>query len=194
VPSPTGGATTLLPGFYPWGYGPWGYGAYGYGLGGAGLYDYYGYYGGFGYGGYGGLGYGGFGYSGFGGGYFGAGDDIGLGLGSYGPGYSRAYGVYDPYAPSAPYNADFTGVSASRPSETGALRLKLKPEKASVYVDGVYVGHSDQYGGMFHKLHLDAGNHRVEIRAPGYETLTFNVRIERDHTQTYRGELEKAAR
>jgi hypothetical protein len=119
---------------------------------------------------------------------------FGLGLGSYGPGYSRSYGVYDPYAPSASYNADFTGVSASRPGEAGGLRLKLKPEKASVYVDGVYVGHSDQYGGIFHKLRLDAGNHRVEIRAPGYTTLTFNVRIERDHTQTYRGELEKAAR
>jgi hypothetical protein len=40
-------------------------------------------------------------------------------------------------------------------------------------------------------LRLDGGNHRVEIRAPGYRTLTFNVRIEPEHTETYRGELEK---
>jgi hypothetical protein len=67
----------------------------------------------------------------------------------------------------------------------------VKPDKASVYLDGESVGLVNEYDGLFHKLHLDAGNHRVEIRAPGYRTLTFNVRIEADHTETYRGELDK---
>jgi hypothetical protein len=196
VPSPASGGLSLLPGF------SYGYGGYGYG-GLAGLYDYYGLgFGGLGFGGlgFGGLGYDPLGYGGFGSGYFGADDDtglFGLGLGSYGSGASRSYGLYDPYATSAAYgtlSSDSSGGSGARPNESGSLRLKVKPEKASVYIDGEYVGSSDQYGGMFHKLRLDPGNHRVEIRAPSYETLIFNVRIDRDHTQTYRGELEKAAR
>jgi len=67
----------------------------------------------------------------------------------------------------------------------------VKPDNASVYVDGGYVGLVNEYNGVFHKLHLDGGNHRVEIQASGYETLTFHVRIEPDHTETYRGQLEK---
>ena len=31
----------------------------------------------------------------------------------------------------------------------------------------------------------------VEVRAPGYETLSFDIRIEPGHTTTYRGELQK---
>jgi len=122
----------------------------------------------------------------------------GLGSLSYGPRYGRAYGTYDPYAPSSPSfgssGSDSTGVFVSNSREAGALRLKVKPDKASVYLDGESVGLVNQYDGMFHKLHLDGGNHHVEIQAPGYQTLTFNVRIEPNHTETYRGELEKEVR
>jgi hypothetical protein len=181
VPSPIGGGTTLIPGYYGF---PGGYGYYGYGgLAGKGIFDYLGGYGGFGgFGDFDGIDYG---YS-------------GLGSLSYGTGYGRAYGTYDPYAPSAPSfvssGSDSTGVFVSSSREAGALRLKVKPDKASVYLDGEYVGLVNQYDGMFQKLHLDGGNHRVEIRALGYETLTFNVRIEPEHTETYRGELEKNVR
>jgi hypothetical protein len=179
MPAPIGVGTTWTPGYY--GYpGGWGYGYYGYGgLAGIGLFDYLGGYGGFG--GFGGFDYG---YS-------------GLGSLSY-PGYGSAYGNYDPYAPSSPSfvssGSDSTGVFVSNSRAAGALRLKVKPDKASVYLDGEYVGLVNQYDGVFHKLHLDGGNHRVEIQALGYRTLTFNVRIEPDHTETYRGELEKDVR
>jgi hypothetical protein len=189
MPAPVGVGTTWTPGYYAYpGY--WGYGYYGYygGLAGMGLFDYLGGYGGFGYGGFGGFGGFDYGYS-------------GLGSLSYGPGYASAYGTYDPYAPSAPSSpgfvssgSDSTGVFVSHSREAGALRLKVKPDIASVYLDGEYVGLVNQYDGIFHKLHLDGGNHRVEIQARGYRTLTFNVRIEPDHTETYRGELEKDVR
>jgi hypothetical protein len=118
-------------------------------------------------------------YGGFGGGFFG---DISDGF--VGSGYSGAYGTYDPYASESAATAVPRG-------EAGGLRLKVKPDNASVYVDGGYVGLVNQYDGMFHKLRLDPGNHRVEMRAPGYGALTFNVRIEPNRTETYRGELEK---
>jgi hypothetical protein len=178
IPASGGGA---IVGYY--GYGPYSYGSYnGYGLAGMGLFDYLGGYG-FGFGGYG---FGGFGaWDSFDAGY------SGLSSFSYGPGYGRPY---DPYARSSAGSSVSESNGAFIPdsrNESGALRLKVKPDTASVYLDGEFVGLVNKFDGMFQKLHLDGGNHRVEIRAPGYQPLTFNVRIEPDHTETYRGELEK---
>jgi hypothetical protein len=112
-------------------------------------------------------------------------------------------GFYDPFDPfaNAPFSPAFfptgggsyTSTSSNNDNE-GALRLKVTPDKAKIYVDGGLVGSVYDYAGLFHRLHLEAGVHRVELRADGYETLTLNVRIERGQTMTYRGKLEKVAR
>ncbi len=100
------------------------------------------------------------------GGYYGYG-------GGYGGGYDAGYG----------YGSSGYGLY-------GALKLKMKPRDAEVFVDGYFVGRVDDYDGIFQKLNLESGPHRIEIRAPGYETLSFDVRIEFDETTTYRGELQ----
>jgi hypothetical protein len=141
--------------------------------------------------GFGGFGYGyGYGYGGYGYGY----DPYG----SYGGYYG---GYYDPlmdpmgYGGIEPYGGGSTqgGYSSSNPGrgEEAKLRLKIKPRDASVFVDGSYVGIVDEFDGIFQRLHSDAGVHHVEIRAPGYETLTFEVRLDPDHVTTYTGELKK---
>ena len=40
-------------------------------------------------------------------------------------------------------------------------------------------------------LHIEPGPHRIEIRADGYETLEFEVRLLPDKTTTYEGELKR---
>lgn len=102
------------------------------------------------------------------------------------PYYGGYYGAYDPwygwypsYAPVASYSSGYDG----------ALRLKVKPREASVYVDGYYAGIVDDFDGIFQRLHLDAGPHHLELQAPGYEPLAFDVRIEPDRTTTYRAEM-----
>jgi PEGA domain-containing protein len=111
----------------------------------------------------------------------------GLGLGGYYGGYYDPYGgYYDPYGGYSGYP------QSSYPSGyEGKLRLKVKPKEAAVSVDGYYVGLVDDFDGVFQRLHVEAGLHRVEISAPGYEPLTFDVRIEPDQTLTYHGELKK---
>ena len=42
-------------------------------------------------------------------------------------------------------------------------------------------------------INLDAGTHQVELRAPGYETLTFGVVIESNRIVRYRGEMQPSA-
>ena len=97
--------------------------------------------------------------------------------------YDPWFGWYPSYDP---------GPSASATSDDGALKLKVKPSEATVYVDGYYVGVVDEFDGLFQELKLVAGPHHVEILAPEFETLSFDVLIQPDHTLTYRGEMTRS--
>ena len=104
--------------------------------------------------------------------------------GFYDPWYSGGYSGWDPYT-------EYTSPQAPSTSDEGAVHVRVRPSNASVYVDGSYVGIVDDFDGTFQKLHISSGTHRIEIRADGYETLTFDVHIEADRTITYKGELKK---
>jgi hypothetical protein len=117
------------------------------------------------------------------------------------PYYGWAFGLgyfsyYDPYwwwgAPYGYSGYDYGsyGYYAGEQAGRGGLKLKVEPTNAEVFVDGYYVGTVDDFDGTFQKLELETGAHHVEIRAPGYQTIAFDVRIEFDQTVTYRGELQ----
>jgi hypothetical protein len=101
------------------------------------------------------------------------------GGGYYGGGYGYPYG-----------GAGYGSGSYDRVG-TGALRLKIKPRDAEVYVDGYFVGTVDEFDGLFQKLTLDGGGHRIEIRAAGHEVIQFEVLITPGETVTYKGELKR---
>jgi hypothetical protein len=142
---------------------------YGYGALGLGYF----YYDPFFWGGYPGYGYYPYGY--YGGPYYGGGGYYGGGY--YGGGYGGGYG--------------YSSGSGSGYYGTGHLRLKVKPRDAEVYVDGYYAGLVDDFDGMFQKLELEAGPHRIEVRKAGFSTMTFEVRVPADESVTYRGELNE---
>ncbi len=74
---------------------------------------------------------------------------------------------------------------------TGSLRLDVQPGGVvQLYVDGYYVGTADDFNG---ELELEAGLHKIEIRATGYETLDLDVNIAPHRSITYRGALKAAA-
>lgn len=104
-------------------------------------------------------------------------------------GYYGAY-FYDPfwygYSPRFSRRAYY----AYR-ADYGHLRLKVRPREAQVYVDGYFAGVVDNFDGLFQRLTLRAGGHRVELRAEGYQPLVFDVLIPPGETVTYRGELER---
>jgi hypothetical protein len=102
----------------------------------------------------------------------------GLGFGGYYGGY------YDPWFYGDP------GYYQSYDDE-GALRLKVKPRDASVFVDGYFAGQIDDFDGVFQSLKLEPGPHRIEISAEGYEPLSFEIRVLPDRTITYKGELTR---
>jgi len=130
----------------------------------------------------------------------------GVGFGSYYGSFYDPYVFYDPFSPwyrgygnygYGPYGYPSYGYSGyGYPSSysafaDGDLRLKVKPRDAQVFVDGYYVGIVDDFDGVFQRLHLPSGPHRIEVRAPGFETLTFDVQIRFDETTKFEGNLRR---
>jgi hypothetical protein len=104
--------------------------------------------------------------------------------GSYGGGYAGGGYAGGGYQSGS-------GISAYGRGPTGALRLKIKPRDAQVYVDGYFVGVIDSFDGAFQKLDIDAGGHRIEIKAPGHEPISLDVLITPGETVTYKGDLRR---
>jgi hypothetical protein len=102
----------------------------------------------------------------------------GFGFGAYYGGY---WGPYDPWYGGYPSYGGYSG----------SLRLKVTPRTASVYVDGYYVGMVDEFDGIFQRLPIEPGPYTIEIRADGYQTLTFDVRVLPDRTTTLEADLER---
>ena len=74
-------------------------------------------------------------------------------------------------------------------AQMGSIRLKVKPNNASVYVDGYYAGTVDDFDNSFQKLSLSLGAHKIEISAPGYEPLIVEIDVKDFETITYQGVL-----
>ena len=116
-------------------------------------------------------------------------------------------GVYfpGPYFPGYPYLIPSYEVSIAdtyrmvmaetylrrhREGARGGLVLETAPAAAQVFVDGNYVGLAEEFRPDGRAIDLSAGAHHVELRAAGYETLTFNVMIGGNTIVRYRGDMQ----
>jgi hypothetical protein len=105
----------------------------------------------------------------------------GLGYWSY---YDPWWGYGGPYWYGGAYSYGYSGY------DMGSVRLKLKPRQAQVFVDGYFVGMVDEFDGVFQRLRLDEGPHRIEVRLDGFAPMEFKVYITPDRTLTLNGVLQ----
>jgi hypothetical protein len=82
-----------------------------------------------------------------------------------------------------------TVVEPVRPS--GSLTLDVQPGSAQVFVDGYYVGTPDDLAFNRGALALELGPHRVDVTAPGYEPVSFDVRVTAGQPITYSQSLKR---
>jgi hypothetical protein len=116
--------------------------------------------------------------------------------GYYGP-WAAGYGFgYPGYAyagygyPAYRYGYGYGGYPyGARYRPYGGVRIDLPQREAEVLVDGYYAGTVDDFDGAFQQLNLEPGPHRIEIRAPGFTPVSFEVNIEPGRTITYRSAL-----
>ena len=62
-----------------------------------------------------------------------------------------------------------------RSGHEGSLRLQVAPKSAEVFVDGYLMGLVDDFDGMFQRLHLDAGEHTLELYRAGYKVARQKI-------------------
>jgi hypothetical protein len=96
--------------------------------------------------------------------------------------FGRPYGSHIYASPG--YNYGYYAIDPG--FAYGSLRIVDAPRYAQVFVDGYYAGEVDDYDGIFQRLNLEPGPHRIEIvideSAP---PLEFDVHIIPGETVTY---------
>jgi hypothetical protein len=111
--------------------------------------------------------------------------------------YVVPYGIPVPYYDGALYPSfplgDPPPAAEPRADERplGFLQLRVTPRAADVVIDGSLAGTVDDFGGSSARM-LPAGPHRVDISAPGFETLSFDVRVPENDTVTFTHDLDAA--
>lgn len=99
-----------------------------------------------------------------------------------------------PYSPAAAYPPAVTSSLEAQPSSDanmGGVSFDVTPSTAELFVDNTLVGTVGQFTPTTQPLGLEAGHHRVEVRAPGYQTLSFDVDIIAGEVIPYQGTLTR---
>ena len=86
------------------------------------------------------------------------------------------------------------GARTREHAREGTLLLLVSPRSSQVYVDGDFVGTVDDLNAAGRGLMLLPGSYGIELRADGFDTVAFDVRITGGETLTYRKELMATAR
>jgi PEGA domain len=78
-----------------------------------------------------------------------------------------------------------------RQANMGGLSFEITPSTAQLFVDGALVGTVGQFTSTTQPLGLVAGRHQIEIRAPGYQTMSLDVDVIAGQVIPYQGALER---
>ena len=61
------------------------------------------------------------------------------------------------------------------PSVFSEIKLSVTPDRAAVFVDGLFVGHVGEFNGVAKSLLVAPGHRKVTISLPGYQTFNTEV-------------------
>jgi hypothetical protein len=77
------------------------------------------------------------------------------------------------------------------PRITAEIKLKVNPDRAAVFVDGVFVGHVAEFGGMGRALLVAPGKRKITISLPGYQTFETDIEMVANQKSTVKTDLVK---
>lgn len=120
--------------------------------------------------------------------------------GFYYPRLYRASLYYGPFRPyyyggfyGAPYYAQWPPYGYARYDLSGTVRLQVSPKDTEVFIDGYYAGRVDDFDGIFQRLHVEAGEHEIELYLPGHRPFQQRVYLQPDRTFRIRHTMEPLA-
>jgi len=77
------------------------------------------------------------------------------------------------------------------PEVTAEIKLDVNPNRAAVFVDGVFIGHVAEFGGIGRALLVTPGKRKVTIKLPGYQTFETDIELVANQKSTIKTELMK---
>jgi hypothetical protein len=119
----------------------------------------------------------------------------------YGAAVAPTYPTYEGAYPTggSAYPSQYpTGTTGSvslqhTPSQqnSGGVSFEITPASADLFVDGAHIGVVGQFTPQSQPLGLSAGHHRIEIKAPGYQTVSIDADIVVGQVIPYQGTMQR---
>jgi hypothetical protein len=78
------------------------------------------------------------------------------------------YGYWYPSPYYAPYYYD----------DSASLQLQVTPKQTEVFVDGHFAGVADSFDGTFQRLHVEPGEHELQLFLAGHRPVTQHVYVQ----------------
>lgn len=79
------------------------------------------------------------------------------------------------------------------PTVTAEVKLAVTPDRAAVFVDGVFVGHVGEFKGVGKALLIAPGKHTIKISLPGYQAFETQVTLIANQKFQLKTDLAKGA-
>ncbi|MFY9911195.1 MAG: PEGA domain-containing protein [Candidatus Sulfotelmatobacter sp.] len=77
------------------------------------------------------------------------------------------------------------------PKITAQIKLDVKPNRAAVFVDGIYVGHIAEFEGVGRAMLVAPGRHKITISLPGYQNFETEIDLVAKQKSTIKTDLVK---
>lgn len=105
-------------------------------------------------------------------------------------GYRSRYGYGRPYRYGSGHRYGYGYADDDYP-RYGDLRIKVKPKRADVYVDGAHAGVVDDFDGRSQKMRLSPGRHDLVIHYEGYRTIKLRIFVSAGRTYKIEQRMEE---
>jgi hypothetical protein len=66
---------------------------------------------------------------------------------------------------------------AQLPTVSAEVKLSIDPDRAAVFVDDQFAGHTHEFGGAGRAMLLSPGKHRIKISLPGYKSFETEIEV-----------------
>ena len=80
-------------------------------------------------------------------------------------------------------------LSVTIPRVTAEIKLDVKPNRAAVFVDGVFIGHVAEFTGIGKALLVQPGKRNIRITLPGYQTFETSIDLVANQKSTIKTDL-----
>ena len=80
-------------------------------------------------------------------------------------------------------------LSVTLPRVTAEIKLDVKPNRAAVFVDGVFIGHVSEFNGIGKALLVQPGRRNIQITLPGYQNFETSIDLVANQKSTIKTDL-----